>query len=67
MTPDLCARHVSETVPFVMRFIRRQIRTDAVPQLRALNFLYRHPLARKAMIHLDLFRSKRQVMTVPFV
>lgn len=46
-TEKVCARHVLETVPLVMRFIRLQMRHRrapgiSVPQFRALTFLRRN-------------------------
>ncbi len=46
--PDRCAREVVESVPLVMRFIRREMRRQSgpflsVPQLRTLLFLSRFP------------------------
>jgi len=46
-TPDACARAVMETIPMVMRFIRREMRRHSVsllsvPQFRALAFLHRN-------------------------
>ncbi len=48
LTPEECAIEVMETVPFVMRFLRAEMRrqrsTDlSVPQFRALGFLSRYP------------------------
>ena len=48
VTPNACARTVMETVPMVMRFIRRELRDQgalflSVPQLRALVYLDRCP------------------------
>jgi DNA-binding MarR family transcriptional regulator len=47
-TPDACAHAVMESVPMVMRFIRREMRRHSasllsVPQFRALAFLDRSP------------------------
>jgi hypothetical protein len=44
LTPELCAQEVMETVPLVMRFIRKEMRSRrapslSVPQLRVLTFL----------------------------
>jgi DNA-binding MarR family transcriptional regulator len=64
ITPELCAREVMETVPFVMRFIRREMRSRtapslSVPQLRVLTFLSRMPGAPLASVteHLGVARS----------
>jgi DNA-binding MarR family transcriptional regulator len=48
ITAETCARTVMETVPMVMRSIRREMRRHgtsvlSVPQLRALAFLHRNP------------------------
>ncbi|MDR5695812.1 MAG: MarR family winged helix-turn-helix transcriptional regulator [Armatimonadota bacterium] len=44
---DRCTSEITETVPIVMRFFRREMRKFAaplsVPQLRALGYVYRHP------------------------
>lgn len=47
-TDERCAREIMETVPMVMRFIRRELRDQgalflSVPQLRALVYLDRCP------------------------
>jgi len=47
-TDERCAREIMETVPRVMRFIRREMRAQgslflSVPQLRTLVHLDRHP------------------------
>jgi DNA-binding MarR family transcriptional regulator len=64
VTPEVCAREVMETIPFVMRFIRREMRSRtapalSVPQLRALTFLSRMPGAPLASVteHLGVTRS----------
>lgn len=48
ITPEQCAGEVIEIVPFVMRFIRAEMRSQGAPllsvvQLRSLIFLNRHP------------------------
>jgi len=48
VTDEQCAREIMETVPVVMRFIRREMRAQgslflSVPQLRTLVHLDRHP------------------------
>lgn len=43
---DRCTREIAETVPLVMRSLRRQMRQFvalSVPQLRTLGYVYRHP------------------------
>ncbi len=47
-TPDACARIVMESIPMVMRFIRKEMRRHSasllsVPQFRALAFVDRNP------------------------
>jgi len=44
---DRCTSEIAETVPLVMRSLRRQMRQFvaplSVPQLRTLGYVYRHP------------------------
>jgi DNA-binding MarR family transcriptional regulator len=64
ITPELCAREVMETVPLVMRFIRKETRSRrapslSVPQFRVLTFLSRTPGAPLSGVaeHLGVARS----------
>jgi DNA-binding MarR family transcriptional regulator len=64
LTPELCAHEVMETVPLVMRFIRKEMRSRrgpalSVPQLRVLTFLSHVPGAPLASVtaHLGVSRS----------
>jgi len=64
ITPELCAREVMETVPFVMHCIRTEMRSRralslSVPQFRALTFLSREPGAPLSSVaeHLGVTRS----------
>jgi DNA-binding MarR family transcriptional regulator len=64
LTPELCAHEVMETVPVVMRFIRKEMRSRrgpalSVPQLRVLTFLSHVPGAPLASVteHLGVSRS----------
>lgn len=55
VTPELCAHEVMETVPLVMRLIRREMRSRrapslSVPQLRVLTFLNHMPGAPLASV-----------------
>ena len=48
VSPQSCARAVMEAVPFLMRFLRMEMRRQqaphlSVPQFRVLAFLSRHP------------------------
>ena len=63
-TPELCAREVMETVPLVMRFIRKEMRSRrapslSVPQFRVLTFLSHEPGAPLSSVaeHLGVTRS----------
>ena len=64
LTPERCAHEVMETVPLVMRFIRKEMRSRrgpslSVPQLRVLTFLSHVPGAPLASVtgHLGVSRS----------
>ena len=64
LTLELCAHEVMETVPLVMRFIRKEMRSGrapslSVPQLRVLTFLSYVPGAPLASVteHLGVSRS----------
>jgi len=64
LTPELCAQEVMETIPLVMRFIRKEMRSRrapslSVPQLRVLTFLNHVPGAPLASVteHLGVSRS----------
>lgn len=64
LTPELCAHAVMETIPLVMRFIRKEMRSRrvpslSVPQLRVLTFLNHAPGAPLASVteHLGVSRS----------
>jgi DNA-binding MarR family transcriptional regulator len=64
LTPELCAHEVMETIPLVMRFIRKEMRSRrapslSVPQLRVLTFLNHAPGAPLASVteHLGVSRS----------
>lgn len=64
ITPELCAQEVMETVPFVMHFIRMEMRSRrasslSIPQFRVLTFLSRMPGAPLAGVaeHLGVTRS----------
>ena len=63
-TPELCAREVMETVPLVMRFIRKEMRSRrapslSVPQFHVLTFLSCEPGAPLSSVaeHLGVTRS----------
>jgi DNA-binding MarR family transcriptional regulator len=63
-TPELCAHEVMETIPFVMRFIRTEMRfrrvpSLSIPQFRVLTFLSHMPGAPLASVteHLGVTRS----------
>jgi DNA-binding MarR family transcriptional regulator len=62
--PELCAREVMDTVPLVMRFIRKEMRSRrapslSIPQFRVLTFLSRTPGAPLSSVaeHLGVTRS----------
>jgi DNA-binding MarR family transcriptional regulator len=64
LTPELCAHEVMETIPLVMRFIRKEMRSRrapslSIPQLRVLTFLHHVPGAPLASVteHLGVSRS----------
>jgi DNA-binding MarR family transcriptional regulator len=64
LTPELCAHEVMETIPLVMRFIRKEMRSRrapslSIPQLRVLTFLHHVPGAPLAGVteHLGVSRS----------
>ena len=64
ITPELCAQEVMETIPFVMHFVRMEMRSRrapslSVPQLRVLTFLNHVPGAPLASVteHLGVSRS----------
>ena len=69
LTPEVCAHEVMETVPLVMRFIRKEMRSRrgpalSVPQLRVLTFLSHVPGAPLASVtaHLGVSRSTASAM-----
>ena len=69
ITPETCARTVMETIPMVMRSIRREMRRHrvaelSVPQLRTLAFLDRNPGAClfKVADHLGVTRPTASVI-----
>jgi DNA-binding MarR family transcriptional regulator len=69
MTPELCAREVMETVPFVMCYIRMEMRSRrapslSIPQFRVLAFLSRTPGAPLSSVaeHLGVTRSTASAM-----
>lgn len=48
LTAEACAAEVMETMPVVLHFIRRRLRSQtdvdlSIPQIRALSYLSRHP------------------------
>jgi DNA-binding MarR family transcriptional regulator len=69
ITPDVCAREVMETVPWVMRVIRMEMRSRrapllSVPQFRVLTFLSHRPGAPLSSVaeHLGVARSTASAM-----
>jgi DNA-binding MarR family transcriptional regulator len=63
-TPERCAHEVMDTIPLVMRLIRKEMRSRtapslSVPQLRVLTFLQHGPGASLARVteHLGVSRS----------
>ena len=68
ITPELCAQEVMETIPFMMHFVRTEMRSRrapslSVPQFRVLTFLSRMPGAPLASVaeHLGVTRSTASV------
>lgn len=59
ITPEECAQALMESLPAVMRFLRRGMRRHSnpalsVPQYRTLTFLHRHPGASLTQVAVDL-------------